>query len=132
MNPSLESLESRRAAVLEQIGRLGDFRPGSITATSGRCGNPNCRCHQPGEPAHGPRFRLTFRCRGKTVSESFPSEAARRKTQREIDEYRQWQRLSREFVEINTRVCQRRPVEDTLTPQEKKRPKRSSAKSPRK
>ena len=121
MIESLDALATRRAALLQQIGQLSDFRPGSITPTSGRCGNPNCHCHQPGQPLHGPRFRLTFRHQGKTVTESFPSEAARRKTQHEIDEYRKWQQLSREFVELNTRVCQRRPVEETLTPQGKKR-----------
>ena len=111
MSESLETLESRRATLLDQIGQLGDFRPGSITATSGRCGNRNCHCHQPGEPAHGPNFRLTFRRQAKTVTESFPTEAARRKAQREIDEYRRWQQLRREFVAVNTRICQRRPVE---------------------
>ena len=48
MTPSLEELESRRAALLDQIQRLGDLRPGSITATTGRCGNPRCHCQQPG------------------------------------------------------------------------------------
>ncbi|MHB8302572.1 MAG: DUF6788 family protein, partial [Acidobacteriaceae bacterium] len=43
-----------KAALLRQIASLGDFRPGSITTTTGRCGNPNCRCHRPNEPGHGP------------------------------------------------------------------------------
>ena len=131
MTQSLDALENRRAALLDQIRQLGDFRPGSITPTTGRCGNPNCRCHQPGEPGHGPNLRLTYRAHGKTVTESFPTEAARRKAQGEIDQYRRWQQFSREFVEINTKICQRRPVEEALTPEEKKRPKRSSKKSPK-
>ena len=56
MSESLDTLENRRSALLDQIGQLGDFRPGSITTTSGRCGNPNCHCHLPGEPAHGPQL----------------------------------------------------------------------------
>ena len=129
---SLKALESRRTTLVEQICQLGDFRPGSITATTGRCGNPRCHCHRPGEAGHGPNYRLTFRDHGKTVTESFPKETARRKAQHEIDEFRRWQQLSREFVEVNTRICQLRPVEESLTPQEKKRPKRSSKKSPKK
>ena len=72
---------------------------------------------------------MTFRRHGKTVTESFPNEAARRKAQREIAAFRQWQQLSRELVEVNTQICQLRPVEDTLSPQERKRRKRSSRKS---
>jgi len=132
MTKSLEALESRRAALVEQICQLGDLRPGSITPTTGRCGNPRCHCHRPGETGHGPNYRLTFRDHGKTVTESFPREADRRKAQHEIDEFRRWQQLSREFVEVNTRICQLRPLEDTLTPEEKKRPRRFKKKSPRK
>ena len=129
---SFDTLERQRETLLDQIHALGDFRPGSITATTGRCGNPRCHCHQPGDPGHGPNFRLTFKDHGKTVTESFTNEAARRKVEREIAAFRQWQQLSRELVELNTKICQRRPVEDTLSPQEKKRPRRSRRKSARK
>jgi hypothetical protein len=132
MTASLEALESRRSALLRQIRQLGAFRPGSISATTGRCGNPRCRCRRPDHPGHGPNLRLTFRRRGKTVTLSLPNEAARRKAQREIDEFRRWQQLSREYVEVNAQLCQARPVEDELSAQEKKRPKRSSRKSPEK
>ena len=132
MTASLQTLESRRSALLRQIRQLGEFRPGSISATTGRCGNPRCRCRQPDHPGHGPNLRLTFRRSGKTVTISLPNEAARRKAQREIDEFRRWQLLSREYVEVNTQICQARPVEETLRPQEKKRPQRSSKKSPKK
>jgi hypothetical protein len=119
-------------ALLQQMNELGDFRPGSITATTGRCGNPRCHCHQPGAVGHGPNFRLTFRRRGKTVTESFPDEISKRKAEREVAEFRRWQQLSREFVEVNAKICQLRPAKETLTREEKKRPKRSSGKSPRK
>ena len=49
MPDSLVDLENRRATVQMQIAQLGDMRSGSITATSGRCGNPNCHCHRAGE-----------------------------------------------------------------------------------
>jgi hypothetical protein len=35
---SLPDLERRRSGVLAQISALGDFRPGSISATGCRCG----------------------------------------------------------------------------------------------
>ena len=78
MTHSLPELEKRRAQLLAQISQLADFRPGSITATQGRCGNLNCHCHQPGHPGHGPNLRLTYKVEGKTVTESFATPAAQR------------------------------------------------------
>ena len=87
MPDSLPELERRRADLLAQISRLSDFRPGSITATQGRCGNPNCHCHKPGEPGHGPTLRLTYKIEGKTITESFATPAAQRKAEREVAEF---------------------------------------------
>jgi hypothetical protein len=133
MPDSLAELERRRAAIAHQISQLGDLRPGSITATSGRCGKPSCRCHQAGQPVHGPNLRLTYKSGAKTVSESLPGFAAARKAEHEIAEFRNFQRLGHEFVEVNAGICRLRPVEEqALDAQEKKRPKRSKTKSPAK
>ena len=129
MADSLPELERRRSDLLTQISQLGDFRPGSITSTQGRCGNPNCHCHKPGEPSHGPNLRLTYKVAGKTVTESFLTPTCQRKAQREVAEFRRYQQLSRTFIEVNTEICQARPLEDTLSPEEKKRPKRFAKKS---
>jgi len=129
MTDSLLELEKRRADLLAQISQLDDFRPGSITATRGRCGNPNCHCHKPGEPGHGPNLRMTYKAGGKTITESFATPAAQRKAQREIAEFARYQELSRAFIEVNARICRARPVEETLSPEEKKRPKRSVKRS---
>lgn len=129
---SLATLEQQRSSILMQILELGDFRCGSITAINGRCGKPNCRCHQPNQPGHGPNFRLTRKVDGKTVSESFSSAAELRKAQREVEAFHRFRRLSQKLLEINESICRARPVEDTLSPREKKRPKRSVRKSPAK
>jgi hypothetical protein len=128
----LSALEQQRSSLLQQIGELGDFRPGSITGTGGRCGTPSCHCHRPQDPGHAPHPRLTYKVNGKSVTESFATAAAQRKAEGEVAAFRQYQQLSRSFVAVNEEICRTRPVEDTLTPQEKKRPKRSSRKSPRK
>lgn len=129
MPDSLSALELLRADILAQILALGDFRSGSITTIQGRCGKPNCRCHQPGQPGHGPNHRLTRKVNGKTVSESFSSAAQLRKAQREVEAFHRFRQLSQQLLEVNEKICRARPVEDTLSPQEKKRPKRSSKKS---
>jgi hypothetical protein len=129
MPDPLPALEKRRADLLAQISQLADFRPGSITATQGRCGNPHCHCHRPGEPGHGPNLRLTYKVDGKTVTESFATPAAQRKAQREVAEFARYRELSRALIEVNVQICRARPLDDTLSPEEKKLPKRSARKS---
>jgi len=127
MPKSLESLAQRRAQISDQIATLGDLRCGSITSTTGRCGKPNCHCHQPNQPAHGPNLRLTYKVRGKTVTESLPNPAAVRKAEREIGEFRKYQTLHQDFLEVNAQICEMRPTEpDPQSQQEKKRLKPSS------
>ena len=129
MPDSLAGLVQQRSGILTQILALGDFRSGSITVINGRCGKPNCHCHQPNQPGHGPNFRLTRKVNGKTVSESFSSAAELRKAQREVEEFHRFRQLSQELLEVNERICRARPLEDTLSPQEKKRRKPSARKS---
>jgi len=126
---SLAGLEQQRSGILTQILQLGDFRSGSITAINGRCGKPNCHCHQPNQPGHGPNFRLTRKIDGKTVIESFSSAAELRKAQREVEAFHRFRQLSQDLLEVNQRICRVRPVADTVSPEEKKRRKRSVRKS---
>jgi len=131
MPTSLEVLENQRADLARQIAQLGDLRSGSITSITARCGKPNCHCHQPHHPGHGPHFRLTYKRQGKTVSETFPSPAARRQAEQQIAEFRKFQQLSRAFVAVNEKICRQRPLpeEAEAAEQEKKRRKPFSGKS---
>jgi hypothetical protein len=107
---ALFTLESRRSRILRAIAALGDLRPGSITATGGKCGNPRCRCHQPGEPAHGPYLRLTRKVSGKTVTETFSTPAALAKARSEVAEFHRFLKLSAKLLEVNEKICALRPV----------------------
>jgi len=132
MTDALFALEAQRAQTQLQISRLGDMRSGSITSTGGRCGNPGCHCHQPDDLGHGPFYRLTRKVNGKSVTETFSTPAALRKAQQEVEEFHRFRQLSHDLLEVNEKICKLRPVEDTLTAQEKKRRKRSNKKSPKK
>jgi hypothetical protein len=129
MTAALPVLETQRSEIQRQIGQLGDMRSGSITTTGGRCGNPGCHCRNEGDPGHGPFHRLTRKIEGKTVTETFPTSVALRKAQQEVAEFHRFRELSQNLVEVNEKICMLRPVEDTLTPQEKKRRKSSGRKS---
>ena len=127
---SLESLERQRASIADQIAALGDLRPGSVTPTTGRCGKSNCHCHQPNDPEHGPNPRLTYKVNGKSVTQSLPDPASIQKAEREIAEFRKLQCLHKEFIDVNSQICQIRPPRaDTVLLEKKKRRTRSKRKS---
>ena len=124
MPNDLAPLEAERSKLLEEFLRLGDFRPGSITAVTRRCGKASCHCAKPNDPGHDPQFRLTRRVAGKTVTETFPNPAALRQAQQQVAEFHHFQKLSRGLIQVNERICQRRPLESQRggwTEQEKKR-----------
>ena len=109
--------------------QLGDFQPGSITCATRRCGNPRCHCAKPDYPGHGPHFQITQKVDGKTVTQNLPSPAAVAKAEIEIAEFRKFQTLTGELVNVNRKICRLRPVEQTAqTAQEKKRRRPSNKK----
>jgi len=129
----LSTLIHDRSTLLRQISELGDFQPGSITSAIRRCGKPGCHCAKPKDAGHGPHFQLTQKIDGKTATQNLASQAAVRKAEREIGEFRRFQSLASQLVEVNRKVCRLRPVEQTEPmPQEKKRRKRFNGKSPAK
>jgi hypothetical protein len=126
---SIQSLERRRSDIAQQIGELGDLRPGSVTAIRKKCGKAKCCCLEKEHPGHGPHWRLTYKRDGRTYTESLTG-AAIEKAEGEVALFRKFQQLSRQFVEINIAICQLRSVDDTGQ-QEKKRPKASKRKWPK-
>jgi hypothetical protein len=132
MTQTLPALETHRSELLRALGDLSDMRRGSVVGATFRCRKPGCHCGQPGDAGHGPIMRLTYKVQGKTVTEALPTPAAVRKAEQEIAEFRRFQQLGHELVEVNEQICRLRPVEETLTPEEKKRPKRSAGKSRKK
>src|ERR1017187_7426024 len=63
--PPLPELEAERDRLYAQLSAVGDFRRGSVSETSRKCGRPNCACAQPDHPGHGPRFLWTRTARGR-------------------------------------------------------------------
>ena len=129
MLPSLHDLEEQKRGLVRAISELGDLRSGSITGLVRRCGKSTCHCARPEDPGHGPNLRLTYKAQGKTITEALPSPVAVRKAEHEIAEFRKFQELSRTFVQVNDQICRLRPVEESFTPEEKRRPRRSNRKS---
>lgn len=134
MSQNLEQLELRRIEIFREISSLGDFRAGSVTPYTRRCGKKECHCAQADDPGHGPTLRLTYKAEGRTYSESLADRGRVEKARKEIAEFRKFQRLSKELVEISGQICRLRSVNEQEDERGKKnfRRKQSSKKSGRK
>ncbi len=113
MSEQLERLEERRSELIAQLAQVGDFRAGSITPFTRRCGKRECHCARKGDPGHGPTLRLTYKVGGKTVTESLADRAAIERAEAEIAEFRRFQELTRELVAVSTEICRLRPESAT-------------------
>ncbi len=111
VDESLPDLESRREELLAELGRVGDFRRGSVSVTFRRCGKANCACAKPGHPGHGPRTMWTRRgAGGKTVGRALkPGEVG--KVRAELDAWHRFSALTDELAAVNEAICEARPVE---------------------
>jgi len=130
MPDSLADLLDSRSHLLQELSQLDDFQPGSISSVNRRCGKPSCHCAQASDPGHGPHRRLTQKIAGKTVTQTLSSPSALRKAEREIAEFRRFQALAQELIEVNQKICRLRPLtaEEAL-PVKKNRRRPSGRKS---
>jgi len=113
MRDSLSDLIKHRNSFLQKLAQFGDFQPGTISTVNRRCGKPNCHCARPNDPGHGPHRQLTQKIAGKTVTRILSSPSAVRKAEKEIAEFRRFQTLTRELVEVNQEICRRRSLQST-------------------
>ena len=114
MPATLAELETQRTNILQQFLTLGDFRPGTVSATPRRCGKLGCHCAQPDGEGH-PQFRVLRKESGKSVSESFPTPAALQQAAEQVQEYHRFRNLITQLTEINERICRLRPAERDQT-----------------
>lgn len=110
MEDALEVLEEKRKSLYKQIGEIGDFRRGTISVNYRKCGKKNCICAKPGHPGHGPQYLWNTTIKGRSYGKNLKLGPELRKYMEEIDNYRRFLNLGKEWVELNEKVCNLRPV----------------------
>ena len=105
--PDIAALELHRSGILAELAAIGDMRPGSLVHRYMKCSTSACRCHQEGDPGHGPYYLLVRNVDGKRTSRSLPAAAAV-PVQVQLDEYQRFRRLTAELVEVSERLADAR------------------------
>jgi hypothetical protein len=110
MQPTVESLEQRRQDLCQQLAGLGEFRRGTLSVNYRRCGKPNCACARPDHPGHGPQYLWNATIEGKSRAKNVALGPELEKIGQEVENYRRFQRWLEQWVEVNERLCQFRPM----------------------
>jgi hypothetical protein len=110
MQPTVESLEQRKQDLCQQLAGLGEFRRGTLSVNYRRCGKSNCACARPDHPGHGPQYLWNATIDGKSRAKNVALGPELEKIGQEVENYRRFQRWLEQWVEVNERLCQFRPM----------------------
>jgi hypothetical protein len=97
---SPESLEKRIQRIKQQIGQLGDLRPGALSQQYNVCGSPGCQCKASPPVKHGPYYQISFTRHGKSSSQ-FVREEDLKQVQQQLENYRRLRELVDEWVTLS-------------------------------
>lgn len=112
MKETLEGLEERRRQLYRQLAESGDLRRGIISVNYRKCGKPNCACTRKGHRGHGPQYLWNTTVGGKSRAANVRLGPELEKVQQEVENCRRFVRLTKELVEVNEKICQKRPVRE--------------------
>jgi hypothetical protein len=107
MAVSQESLEKRIQKIKQQIGKLGDLRPGALSQQYNVCGSPGCQCKASPPIRHGPYYQISLTRHGKSTSQ-FVREQDLKEVQQQLDNYRQLRELVDEWITLSAELSTRR------------------------
>jgi hypothetical protein len=110
MKETLKALEERRRQLYRQLEAVGDLRRGIISVNYRKCGKANCACARRGHRGHGPQYLWNTTVDGKSRSANVRLGPELEKVQQEIGNYRRFVGLTKELVEVNEAICQKRPA----------------------
>jgi len=110
MKETLEDLERRKSELYRRLGELGDFRRGTVSANYRKCGKAYCVCAQAGHRGHGPQYLWNATIEGKSRAQNLRLGAELEKAAREVENYRRLVEWWNQWIEVNEKICQKRPV----------------------
>jgi hypothetical protein len=110
MPETLEDLERQKNELYRQLAELGDFRRGTISANYRKCGKAYCVCARAGHPGHGPQYLWNATIKGKSHAQNLRLGAELEKVGREVENYRRVLQWWNQWMEVNEKICQRKPV----------------------
>ena len=122
MAVSTESLEKRIQKIKQEIGEVGDLRPGTLSQQYNVCGSPGCQCKASPPIKHGPYYQISFTRHGKSSSQ-FVREQDLKEVQQQLENYRRLRELVDEWISLSAQLS-------TLRLREKRRSRKQLPRRP--
>jgi len=110
MQDSVEDLERRKHELYRRLGEFGDFRRGTISVNYRKCGKAYCACARAGHPGHGPQYLWNATIGGNSRAHNLRLGEELEKVGREVENYRRLVEWWDQWIEVNEKICQNRPV----------------------
>lgn len=66
MDRRIRVLQKQVERIKQELVRLGDLRPGSLSEQFNVCGSPGCRCKGSPPQKHGPYYQVSYTRRGRS------------------------------------------------------------------
>lgn len=110
MEETVEDLERRKNELYRRLGEFGDFRRGAISVNYRKCGKAYCGCARARHPGHGPQYLWNATIGGKSRAQNLRLGAELEKVGREVENYRRLVEWWDQWIEVNEKICQNRPV----------------------
>jgi hypothetical protein len=110
MMESTERLQEQRKALFSELAKIGNFRRGTISVNYRKCGKKNCVCAKEGHPGHGPQFLWSTTIKGKSYTKQLKVGAELQKYLEENDNYRAFQRLCSEIIDVSEKLSNLTPL----------------------
>jgi hypothetical protein len=98
-----ESLEKRIQKIKQQIGELGDLRPGALSQQYNVCGSAGCQCKASPPIKHGPYYQISFKRHGKSSSQ-FVRQEDLTEVQQQLENYRRLRELVDEWITVSAQL----------------------------
>lgn len=103
------AIERRIEKIKQELAKLGDMRPGSLSVQTRSWGGEYCQ------------LSYTHKGRGRT---EYVPEAKRKEVERQIANYRKFRELTKEWVELGIELCKLKAQDGTKSKRKTKpRPK---------
>ena len=118
MKETLAELEKKKKDLYRELGGLGDFRRGNISANFRKCGKSYCACAKTGHPGHGPQYLWNATIGGKSRAQNLRLGPELEKVQQEVENYRRLVHWWDRWIEVNEKISQLRPVRKVEDEQE--------------
>lgn len=109
-----KTIETRIMRVKQELQKIGEMRPGSLSKQYSACQKVGCRCVDPVNPKkHGPFYQLSYSHRGKSTTQ-FVRPQFVTEVRRQLAAYKKFRVLTDEWVALALELSKAKMLEARL------------------